>query len=214
MVKQMAANPIVFALANPDPEITYDDAVAARPDVIMATGRSDYPNQVNNVLGFPYIFRGALDVRAGSINEAMKLAAVKALAALAKEPVPDIVNVAYNDISLKYGPTYIIPKPMDPRLLVKVSTAVARAAMDSGVAKKPITDWDAYEAELYKRLGADDIILRYITNKAKQDPRRVVFAEAENIKILKAAQIAKDDGIAIPILLGNEENIRSMIAEN
>jgi len=214
MIKSMAKKPIVFALANPDPEITYDEAIAARQDVIMATGRSDYPNQVNNVLGFPYIFRGALDVRAGSINEEMKLAAVKALAALAKEPVPDIVNVAYNNVSLKFGPTYIIPKPMDPRLLVRVSTAVAKAAVDSGVAKKPITDWSAYEAELYKRLGSDDIILRYITNKAKQNPKRVVFAEAENIKILKAAQIAKDDGIAIPILLGNETKIRSMIAEN
>jgi malate dehydrogenase (oxaloacetate-decarboxylating)(NADP+) len=214
MVKSMAGKPIVFALANPDPEITYDDAMAARPDVIMATGRSDYPNQVNNVLGFPYIFRGALDVRAGSINEEMKLAAVKALAALAKEPVPDIVNVAYNNITLQYGPTYIIPKPMDPRLLVKVSTAVARAAMDSGVAKKPITDWEAYESELLRRLGADDNLLKYIINKARQDPKRVVFAEAENIKILKAAQIAKDEGIAIPILLGNEEKIRAMIAEN
>jgi malate dehydrogenase (oxaloacetate-decarboxylating)(NADP+) len=214
MVKSMAAKPIVFALANPDPEITYDEAMAARPDVIMATGRSDYPNQVNNVLGFPYIFRGALDVRAGSINEPMKLAAVKALAALAKEPVPDIVNVAYNDVSLQYGPTYIIPKPMDPRLLVKVSAAVARAAMESGVAKKPITDWDAYEAQLYQRLGSDDNLLRYINNKAKQNPKRVVFAEAENIKILKAAQIAKDEGIAIPILLGNEEKIRKMIADN
>ncbi len=214
MLKQMGQKPIVFALANPDPEITYDDALAARPDVIMATGRSDYPNQVNNVLGFPYIFRGALDVRAGSINEEMKLAAVKALAALAKEPVPDIVNVAYDNVSLQYGPTYIIPKPMDPRLLVKVSTAVARAAMDSGVAKKPIKDWAAYEGELYKRLGSDDQILRYITNKAKQTPKRVVFAEAENIKILKAAQIAKDDGMIIPILLGNEANIRALIAEN
>ena len=214
MVKGMAPNPIVFALANPDPEITYDDAIAARPDVIMATGRSDYPNQVNNVLGFPYIFRGALDVRAGSINEAMKLAAVKALAELAKEPVPDIVNVAYNNISLRYGPTYIIPKPMDPRLLVKVSTAVARAAIDSGVARKPITDWNAYEGELYRRLGSDDQILRYITNKAKQNPKRVVFAEAENIKILKAAQIAKDDGMIIPILLGNEAKIRALISEN
>ena len=214
MVKGMTARPIVFALANPNPEITYDDAMAARPDVIMATGRSDYPNQVNNVLGFPYIFRGALDVRAGSINEEMKLAAVKALAALAKEPVPDIVNVAYNDISLNYGPNYIIPKPMDPRLLVRVSTAVAQAAMDSGVAKKPIADWGAYEAELYQRLGSDDIIMRYITNKAKQSPKRVVFAEAENIKILKAAQIAKDEGIAIPILLGNEARIRKLITDN
>ncbi len=214
MVKGMAKKPIVFALANPNPEITYDDAMAARPDVIMATGRSDYPNQVNNVLGFPYIFRGALDVRAGSINEAMKLAAVKALASLAKQPVPDIVNVAYNNAVLKYGPNYIIPKPLDPRLLVTVSMAVARAAIDSGVAKKVITDWDAYEAELYRRLGSDDNLLRFIINKAKQNPKRVVFAEAENIKILKAAQIAHDEGIAIPILLGNEEKIRSLIAEN
>lgn len=214
MVKGMGAKPIVFALANPNPEITYDDALAARPDVIMATGRSDYPNQVNNVLGFPYIFRGALDVRAASINEEMKLAAVKALAALAKEPVPDIVNVAYNDISLQYGATYIIPKPMDPRLLVRVSTAVARAAIDSGVARKPITDWDAYETELHNRLGSDDNLLKYINNKAKQNPKRVVFADSENIKILKAAQIAKDEGVAIPILLGNAARIRSLIEEN
>lgn len=214
MVKGMAEKPIIFALANPNPEITYEDALSARPDAIMATGRSDYPNMVNNVLGFPYIFRGALDVRARSINEEMKLAAVKALAALAKEPVPDIVNVAYNNISLQYGPTYIIPKPMDPRLLVSVSTAVARAAMDSGVARRPITDWNAYEAELYRRLGSDDLLMRFIINKAKQNPKRVVFAEAENIKILKAAQIARDEGIAIPILLGNEEKIRAMIAEN
>jgi malate dehydrogenase (oxaloacetate-decarboxylating)(NADP+) len=214
MVKAMAQKPIVFALANPTPEISYEEALAARPDVIMATGRSDYPNQVNNVLGFPYIFRGALDVRAASINEEMKLAAVKALAALAKQPVPDIVNVAYNNITLQYGPAYIIPKPMDPRLLVTVSTAVARAAMESGVARKPITDWDAYEAELHRRLGSDDNLLKYIINKAKQDPKRVVFAEAENPKILKAAQIAKDEGIAIPILLGNPENIHALIKEN
>ena len=214
MVRSMAKTPIVFALANPDPEITYEDAITARPDVIMATGRSDYPNQVNNVLGFPYIFRGALDVRAGSINEEMKLAAVKALAGLAKEPVPDIVNVAYNDVSLQYGPTYIIPKPMDPRLLVRVSMAVAKAAMDSGVAKKPITDWDAYESQLNVRLGSDDNLLKYIINKAKQNPKRVVFAESENIKILKAAQIAKDEGIAIPILLGNKAKIEALIAEN
>ena len=214
MVKSMAKRPIVFALANPDPEITYEDAISARPDVIMATGRSDYPNQVNNVLGFPYIFRGALDVRAGSINEEMKLAAVKALAALAKEPVPDIVNVAYNNTTLVYGPLYIIPKPMDPRLLVRVSTAVARAAMESGVARKPITDWNEYETELNRRLGSDDNLLKYIINKAKQAPKRVVFAEAENIKILKAAQIAKDEGIAIPILLGDRERINTMIAEN
>ena len=213
MIKGMAAKPIVFALANPNPEITYDDALDARPDVIMATGRSDYPNQVNNVLGFPYIFRGALDVRAGSINEEMKLAAVKALAALAKEPVPDIVNVAYNDTHLQFGPTYIIPKPMDPRLLVTVSTAVARAAMESGVAKKPVTDWSAYETELYRRLGSYDNLLKYINNKAKQSSKRVVFTEAENIKILKAAQISKDEGIAIPILLGNKNKILAMIAE-
>ncbi len=214
MVMGMAEKPIVFALANPNPEITYDDALEARPDVIMATGRSDYPNQVNNVLGFPYIFRGALDVRASAINEEMKLAAVKALAAMAKEPVPDIVNVAYNDITLEYGPNYIIPKPMDPRLLVAVSTAVARAAMESGVARQPITDWNAYESELYKRLGSDDLILRNVINKAKQSPKRVVFSGAENIKILKAAQMARDEGIAIPILLGNEEKIRRMIADN
>lgn len=214
MVKGMGTKPIVFALANPNPEITYDDALAARPDVIMATGRSDYPNQVNNVLGFPYIFRGALDVRASAINEEMKLAAVLALAALAKEPVPDLVNVAYNDITLQYGPTYIIPKPMDPRLLVTVSMAVAKAAIDSGVARQPITDWEAYENQLYKRLGSDDIILRHVINKAKQTLKRVVFSEAENIKILKAAQLAKDEGIAIPILLGNEAKIRKMIAEN
>jgi malate dehydrogenase (oxaloacetate-decarboxylating)(NADP+) len=214
MVKSMAGDPIVFALANPDPEIPYEDAIAARPDIIMATGRSDYPNQVNNVLGFPYIFRGALDVRATAINEEMKLAAVKALAQLAKEPVPDIVNVAYNEKSLRYGPTYIIPKPIDPRLLVTVSPAVAKAAMDSGVARKPIENWEAYEAELYKRLGSDDNLLRFIINKAKQNPKRVVFADAENLKVLKAAQIAKDDGIAIPILLGEERKIKALIEEH
>ncbi len=214
MVKGMAAKPIVFALANPTPEISYDEALAARPDVIMATGRSDYPNQVNNVLGFPYIFRGALDVRASAINEEMKLAAVKALAELARQPVPDLVNVAYNNISLQYGPLYIIPKPMDPRLLVTVSMAVARAAMESGVARQPIKDWEAYEAELYKRLGTDDMLLKHVINKAKQNPKRVVFAESENLKILKAAQIAKDEGIAIPILLGNKERILALIKDN
>ena len=214
MLQVMGDRPIVFALANPDPEIPYEDALEARPDVIMATGRSDYPNQVNNVLGFPYIFRGALDVRATSINEEMKLAAVKALASLAKEPVPDIVNVAYNETRLRYGPTYIIPKPIDPRLLITVSPAVARAAMDSGVARNPITDWERYEAELFTRLGSDDNILRFIINKARQNPKRVVFAEAENIKVLKAAQIVKDEGIAIPILLGEEERIRSLIKEH
>jgi malate dehydrogenase (oxaloacetate-decarboxylating)(NADP+) len=214
MVRSMAPDPVVFALANPNPEISYEDATTARPDVIMATGRSDYPNQVNNVLGFPFIFRGALDVRATAINEEMKLAAVKALAALAKEPVPDIVNVAYNEQSLFYGRTYIIPKPIDPRLLTTVSPAVARAAMESGVAKHPIEDWDAYEAQLHKRLGSDDNLLRFIINKAKQSPRRVVFAEAENLKVLKAAQIARDERIATPILLGNEAVIREMISGN
>lgn len=214
MIKGMAEQPIIFALANPDPEIPYEDAIEARPDVIMATGRSDYPNQVNNVLGFPYIFRGALDVRATAINEEMKLAAVHALAKLAKEPVPEIVNVAYNEKSLEYGKQYIIPKPIDNRLLVTVAPAVAKAAMDSGVAKHPITDWEAYEEELYKRLGTDDNILRWAINKAKQNPKRVVFAEAENLKVLKAAQIVKDEGIAIPILLGNEKKIRQIIKEN
>jgi malate dehydrogenase (oxaloacetate-decarboxylating)(NADP+) len=214
MIKIMAKDPVVFALANPDPEIPYPDAIEARPDVIMATGRSDYPNQVNNVLGFPFIFRGALDVRATAINEEMKLAAVKALAALAKEPVPDMVNVAYNEKSLHFGPTYIIPKPIDPRLLTTVSPAVAKAAMESGVARKPITDWEAYESELYNRLGTDDNILRFVINKAKQNPKRVVFAESENLKVLKAAQIVHDEGIAIPILLGNENRIKQLIADN
>lgn len=214
MIKGMAERPIIFALANPDPEIAYDDAMEARPDAIMATGRSDYPNQVNNVLGFPYIFRGALDVRSTAINEEMKLAAVKALAELAKEPVPEIVNVAYNEKSLEYGPMYIIPKPIDPRLLVTVAPAVARAAMDSGVARKPVSDWDAYREELYKRLGGGDNILRWVINKAKQQPKRVVFAEAENLKVLKAAQIVKDEGIAIPILLGEEKKIKKLIADN
>jgi len=214
MVKSMAERPIVFALANPTPEISYEDAIEARPDVIMATGRSDYPNQVNNVLGFPYIFRGALDVRATAINEEMKLAAVKALAALTKEPVPEIVNAAYNETSLFFSATYIIPKPIDPRLLVTVAPAVAKAAMDSGVARKPITDWDAYENELYHRLGSDDNLMRSIIAKAKQNPKRVVFAEAENLKVLKAAQIVKDEGIAIPILLGDERKINALIKEN
>ncbi len=214
MVKSMAKDPVVFALANPDPEIPYEDAIEARPDVIMATGRSDYPNQVNNVLGFPYIFRGALDVRATAINEEMKLAAVKALADLAKQPVPEIVNVAYNEKSLHFDANYIIPKPMDPRLLAVVAPAVAKAAIDSGVATSAIEDWDAYENELYKRLGADDNILRYVINKAKQNPKRVVFAEAENLKVLKAAQIVKDEGIAQPILLGRPKYINQLMEEH
>ena len=214
MIKSMAKNPIVFAMANPDPEISYEDATAARKDIIMATGRSDYPNQVNNVLGFPYIFRGALDVRATTINEAMKLAAVKALAELARTTVPDIVNMAYNQRSMSFGPEYIIPKPVDPRLLSTVAPAVAKAAMESGVAKKQIENWDAYIVELNKRLGLDNQLIRAIGNKAKRDPKRVVFAEADNLKIIKAATIAYDDGIAYPILLGSENKIRKIAEDN
>lgn len=214
MVKSMAKNPIVFAMANPDPEISWEDATATRKDIIMATGRSDYPNQVNNVLGFPYIFRGALDVRATQINEAMKLAAVKALAELAKTPVPDIVNLAYNEKNISFGPSYIIPKPLDPRLLATVSPAVAKAAMESGVAKYPIKDWEAYAADLNKRLGLDNQVMRVIGNKARRDPKRIVFAEADNVKILKAAQIVFDEGIGYPILLGNEEKIRHIASIN
>lgn len=214
MVKSMAKNPIVFAMANPDPEIAYDTAIASRPDIIMATGRSDYPNQVNNVLGFPYIFRGALDVRATQINEAMKLAAVRALAELAKSPVPDIVNLAYNERNIVFGPKYIIPKPLDPRLLSTVAPAVAKAAMDSGVAHSPITDWEAYKQELNNRLGLDNQLFRVIGTKARRDPRKVVFAEADNVKILKAAQVVNDEGIAFPILLGNEARIRQLMHEN
>jgi malate dehydrogenase (oxaloacetate-decarboxylating)(NADP+) len=214
MLKGMASKPIVFALANPDPEIDYETAVKTRPDVIMATGRSDYPNQVNNVLGFPYIFRGALDMRARNINEEMKLAAVKALAALAKKPVPDIVNMAYQEKNLSYGPTYIIPKPMDPRLLSEVSLAVAKAAVKSKVAQRTGVDWKAYEEELQNRLGNDDNILKAIINKAKQYKQRVVFADAENFKTLKAAMIVRDEGIATPILLGNLRKIKAIIREN
>jgi malate dehydrogenase (oxaloacetate-decarboxylating)(NADP+) len=214
MIKNMAKNPIVFAMANPDPEINWEDATGARKDVIMATGRSDYPNQVNNVLGFPYIFRGALDVRATQINEAMKLAAVKALADLAKTPVPDIVNMAYNEKTITFGENYIIPKPLDPRLLSAVAPAVAKAAMESGVAKQPIDDWDAYITNLNKRLGLDNQVMRVIGNKARRDPKRIVFAEADNLKILKAAQIVFDDGVAYPILLGDENKIRDIAAAN
>ncbi len=214
MVKSMAKNPIVFAMANPDPEISWEDATEVRKDLIMATGRSDYPNQVNNVLGFPYIFRGALDVRATQINEAMKLAAVKALAALAKTPVPDIVNLAYNEKTISFGPNYIIPKPVDPRLLSTVSPAVARAAMESGVAQHPITDWETYTSELETRLGIDNHVMRAIGNKARRDPRRIVFAEADNVKVLKAAAVAFEEGIAYPILLGDENRIKTIAATN
>lgn len=213
MLEKMAPRPIVFALANPTPEIDYPTAVKTREDIIMATGRSDYPNQVNNVLGFPYIFRGALDVRATKINDDMKLAAVKALAALTKETVPDAVNMVYNQKALTFGPEYIIPKPMDPRLLSNVAPAVAKAAEESGVAREPIKDYDAYKEELYIRLGQDDIVLRMIMNKARQHKKRVVFSEAENVKILKAAQQAHEDEIAIPILLGNKKRIANLIEE-
>ncbi|WP_407522786.1 NADP-dependent malic enzyme [Lacibacter sp. MH-610] len=214
MVKSMAKNPIVFAMANPDPEISWEDAIDARKDIIMATGRSDYPNQVNNVLGFPYIFRGALDVRATTINEAMKLAAVKALAELTKSPVPDIVTMAYNEKNISFGPNYIIPKPLDPRLLSYVAPAVAKAAMDSGVAKHPITNWDEYVHQLNKRLGIDNQLMRAIGSKARKDPRRVVFADAENVKVIKAAQLAFEEGIAYPILLGDVKNIQQMADAN
>jgi malate dehydrogenase (oxaloacetate-decarboxylating)(NADP+) len=214
MIKSMAKNPIVFAMANPDPEISYEDATAVRKDIIMATGRTDYPNQVNNVLGFPYIFRGALDVRATKINEAMKLAAVKALAELAKTAVPDIVNLAYNQSSMSFGPEYIIPKPLDPRLLATVAPAVAKAAVESGVAQKPIQNWDAYTLQLNKRLGLDNQLIRVIGNKARRDPKRLVFAEADNQKVLKAASIIYDDGIAYPILLGDPVKINAIAEEH
>ena len=213
MIRSMAKNPIVFALANPNPEIAYDEAMDSRDDIIMATGRSDNPNQVNNVLGFPFIFRGALDVRATAINEAMKLAAVKALAELAKEPVPDVVLIAYNQPDMSFGKDYIIPKPLDPRLITSVSPAVAKAAMESGVAQFDINDWDGYKTELRKRLGLDNRFLRNLTLRAKQNPQRVVFAEADNPKILKAAHTAKEEGSCIPILLGFEDYIRGQIDE-
>ena len=213
MVNSMSKNPIVFALANPDPEISYKDAKAAREDVIVATGRSDQPNQVNNVLGFPYIFRGALDVRATTINEEMKLAAVKAIAELAKEPVPEEVNEVYGEKNISFGRENIIPKPMDPRLLWHVAPAVALAAMNSGVAREPIDDLEAYIALLKNRLGHDNKLLRNITEKASRNPKRVVFAEGDNYKILKAAQIALEEGIAHPILLGDKKKIKSLIKE-
>jgi malate dehydrogenase (oxaloacetate-decarboxylating)(NADP+) len=210
----MADNPIVFALANPNPEIAYDLARKTRPDALLATGRSDHPNQVNNVLGFPYIFRGALDVRATEINEAMKLAAVHALAQLTKEPVPDMVVKAYGTDKLQFGREYLIPKPLDPRLITTVSPAVARAAMETGIAKHPITDWGAYYHELQKRIGIDQKLMSRIIDRAKKNPKRVVFAEATHQKILKAAQILKDEGIAYPILLGNREEILALIKEH
>ena len=213
MLLGMADNPIVFAMANPEPEIDYNLAIATRKDVIMATGRSDFPNQVNNVLGFPYIFRGALDVRATKINEAMKMAAVRALAALAKESVPEQVNIAYGATKLVFGREYIIPSPFDPRLITVVAPAVAKAAMDSGVALNPITDWNKYEEELLNRLGNDNKMVRLITNRAKTDPKRIVFAEADQLDVLKAAQIVEEEGIGFPILLGNKEIILELKEE-
>ncbi len=214
MVRSMADNPIVFALANPNPEIPYADAIASRPDLIFATGRSDHPNQVNNVLGFPYIFRGALDVRSTGINEEMKVAAVRAIAELAKKPVPEVVTAAYNTTSLSFGRQYIIPKPLDPRLLVTVAPAVAKAAMDSGVARKPIKDWDKYTEGLLQRMGLDNKLIRGLTEKAQENPKRVVFAEANHINMLKAASVARAEGICIPILLGNEERIEKLIKKH
>jgi malate dehydrogenase (oxaloacetate-decarboxylating)(NADP+) len=213
-ILNMASDPIVFALANPNPEIAYDVAMKTRPDLIMATGRSDHPNQVNNVLGFPYIFRGALDVRATEINEAMKLAAVRALSILAKEPVPDIVIKAYGDTKILFGRGYLIPKPLDPRLITTISPAVAKAAMDSGMATNPITDWGKYHQDLLKRIGIDDKLTSRIIDLAKKNPKRVVFAEADNHKILKAAQVLQDEGIAIPILLGSRVEIEKLIKEH
>ena len=213
MLKSMAPNAIVFAMANPNPEIDYNLAMDTRDDIIMATGRSDHPNQVNNVLGFPFIFRGALDVRATKINEEMKMAAVKALAELAKESVPEQVNIAYGETRLNFGSEYIIPKPFDPRLIAKVPPAVAKAAMDSGVAREPITDWVKYEDELHERMGSDNKIVRLILNRAKTEPKRIVYAEADQLDVLKAAQIIHDEGIGVPVLLGNRETIIELMEE-
>ena len=213
MLNTMANNPIVLAMANPNPEIAYETAIATRQDIIMGTGRSDYPNQVNNVLGFPYIFRGALDVRSTTINEEMKIAAVRAIAELAKLPVPEVVTQAYNNHSLKFGKNYIIPKPNDPRLLPEVSAAVAKAAIETGVAKNIITDFDEYNNSLIKRIGKESTIMRNLTQKAKTSPKRVLFAEGDRFEILRAAQIVKEEKIAIPIILGNKTKIEKMIKE-
>ena len=213
MLLSMAKDPIVFAMANPDPEIAYDLAISTRKDIIMATGRSDHPNQVNNVLGFPFIFRGALDVRATKINEAMKMAAVKALADLTRESVPEQVNIAYGETRLTFGRDYIIPKPFDPRLISSIPPAVAKAAMESGVAKMPIQDWDKYREELLQRSGNDNKVVRMLHNRAKLNPKKIVFAEADHLDVLKAAQIVYDEGIAIPILLGHKETILELKKE-
>ena len=210
MLKKMNVNPIVFAMANPDPEIGYEEACNARDDIIMATGRSDHPNQVNNVLGFPFIFRGALDVRATRINEAMKMAAVKALADLAKEPVPEKVNLAYEETRLSFGKKYIIPKPFDPRLITRIPPAVAKAAIDSGVATEPIEDWDRYKENLEQLLGNSQKMVRLLHDRAKSSPKRLVFAEADQMDVIKAAQIVYEEGIANPILLGNKKIIQDL----
>jgi malate dehydrogenase (oxaloacetate-decarboxylating)(NADP+) len=212
MLKTMGKYPIVFAMANPDPEIAYDLACSTREDILMATGRSDHPNQVNNVLGFPFIFRGALDVRATTINEAMKMAAVEALAELAKKPVPEQVNLVYNETRLTFGRDYIIPKPFDPRLIVEVPLAVAKAAMESGVAKEPIEDWDRYREQLAARTGSEQKTLRVLHYRAKQEIKKLVFAEADQLDVLKAAQIVKEERIAEPILLGRKEIITDLMA--
>ena len=213
MVRSMADHPIVFALANPTPEISYEDAMASRPDVLMATGRSDYPNQINNVIGFPYIFRGALDTRATAINEEMKLAAVRAIAGLAKKPVPDVVNEAYHVNNLSFGPEYFIPKPVDPRLITEVSMAVAKAAMDSGVARKQITDWEEYKNHLRELMGQENKLTRQLYETARRCPQRVVFAEGTHPNMLKAAVEAKSESICNPIILGNEERIEKLAKE-
>ena len=213
MVRSMTDHPIVFALANPTPEISYEDAMASRPDVLMSTGRSDYPNQINNVIGFPYIFRGALDTRATAINEEMKLAAVRAIAGLAKKPVPDVVNEAYHVNNLTFGPEYFIPKPVDPRLITEVSMAVAKAAMESGVARKQITDWEAYKNHLRELMGQENKLTRQLYETARRCPQRVVFAEGTHPNMLKAAVEAKAEGICNPILLGNEERIAKLAKE-
>ncbi len=213
-LKKMAPKPIVFALANPIPEILYEEAVATREDIIMATGRSDYPNQINNVLGFPFIFRGALDVKATAINEEMKLAASYALADLAQQPVPAEVNLAYHHTNFSFGKEYIIPKPFDPRLIEYVAPAVAKAAMDTGIAREPITDWDVYREQLVQRLGTSNTLIRQIKSRARKDPKKVVFAEADYYEMLKAAEIALNEGIAKPILLGNKKTIQNLISEN
>jgi len=213
MLKSMAKDPIVFAMANPNPEIKYSLACATRDDIVMATGRSDHPNQVNNVLGFPFIFRGALDVRATSINEAMKMAAVKALADLAKQPVPEQVNITYGETRITFGKDYIIPKPFDPRLISEIPPAVAKAAIESGVSKAPITDWEAYREALLQRSGDDNKVMRLLMNRAKMDPKKIVFAEADHLDVLKAAQIAYEEGIAQPILLGDKQIIEELKKE-